>query len=548
MTSAAASGYRRAMVTARTSESDPIRVGWIVGREGVPGGGSGAVGLTFAPGKRGASELGEPWERDLVSDLRALVAQGASMLVSLVEDHELSAMQIPGLVSVATTHRLVVERFPIEDGGTPPDLAGVRGLVDLVLDHVYADGTVIIHCRGGLGRAGTIGGCVLVALGHGLEETFAILQRARGPSCPENEAQRACIRAFADHLRRRPRPAARSGTEGLDARDPRSRFLGATLGAAIGDAMGHPTEFIRSLDEIRARFGPNGVEGYALFDERDGVRFAPYTDDTQMAEAVMRPLLSGVAAGEDLDGVLGRMARSFVAWSVRPQGGHRAPGRACLEGCAALARGVPAREAGGPTAGGCGSVMRAYPFGLVFSHDLARAERWAVEHSRLTHGDPIALAACAAMAVGTAMAVGGAEPGVIARAMGEAAGRHSAETGAMIATAVAEARGGVAPEVTLARLEGWAAHEAIAAAAYVFVRHPDDARAAILEAANTIGDSDSIATLVGALVGARLGVHALPADWVRDLERSVALAEMALAASDVNERVREGLIPDANVP
>ena len=49
--------------------------------------------------------------------------------------------------------------------------------------------------------------------------------------------------------------------------------------------------------------------------------------------------------------------------------------------------------------------MRAYPFGLA--DDLGRAERWAVEHSRLTHNDPIALAASGAMTVGTALAVAG---------------------------------------------------------------------------------------------------------------------------------------------
>ena len=46
--------------------------------------------------------------------------------------------------------------------------------------------------------------------------------------------------------------------------------------------------------------------------------------------------------------------------------------------------------------------MRAYPFGLVFADDPARAEAWSIAHSKLTHRDPIALAACAAMAVGTA--------------------------------------------------------------------------------------------------------------------------------------------------
>jgi ADP-ribosylglycohydrolase len=74
----------------------------------------------------------------------------------------------------------------------------------------------------------------------------------------------------------------------------------------------------------------------------------------------------------------------------------------------------------------------------------------------------------------------------------------------------------------------WAAHEAIAAAVYVFARHPDDPRAAILEGANTPGDSDSIATLTGALAGARTGLDALPADWVRDIERSDELLALAL--------------------
>jgi ADP-ribosylglycohydrolase len=98
----------------------------------------------------------------------------------------------------------------------------------------------------------------------------------------------------------------------------------------------------------------------------------------------------------------------------------------------------------------------------------------------------------------------------------------------MMATAVDEAWSGVSPDVTLERLKGWAAHEAIAAAVYIFARHPDDPRAAILEGANTPGDSDSLATLAGALVGGRCGIEALPADWVRDVERSEELRELAL--------------------
>ena len=305
-----------------------------------------------------------------------------------------------------------------------------------------------------------------------------------------------------------------------------SRHRGAVLAAAIGDAMGHPTEFL-SVQGIRAQYGPRGVQGFELYWERGGKRFAPYTDDTQMAEIVLRFLLDARDAGLGLDDTMQRMAGGFIDWARSPQGGHRAPGNACLAGTRALASGVPWREAGGATAGGCGSVMRAYPFGLLYADDLERAEAWAVEHSKLTHRDPIALAACAAMAAGVGACVQGADVKSTLESMVAAAGRHDGKSAEMIAEAVTEATRGSGPDRVLDRLRGWAAHEAIAAGAYVFARHPDDPRDAILEGANTPGDSDSIATIAGALVGARCGADALPPEWVRDVERAAELTELA---------------------
>ncbi|HET7738111.1 MAG TPA: ADP-ribosylglycohydrolase family protein [Tepidiformaceae bacterium] len=309
-----------------------------------------------------------------------------------------------------------------------------------------------------------------------------------------------------------------------------SRVEGAVLGAAIGDAMGHPTEFL-GHDEIRRRFPPDGVEGYELWWEGDRGRFAPYTDDTQMAEIVLRSLVRSRASGSDLDATMEDIAAGFREWLVRPQGGHRAPGNACMAGARALTRGAHWSEAGGATAGGCGSVMRAYPFGIVFADDPVKAERWAVEHSKLTHRDPIALAACAAMACAMCAAVAGEDVERILAVMPEAAGRYDTRTAEMIERAIADGLSGAAPDDVLRRLEGWAAHEAIAAAAFVVARHPEDARRAILEGANAHGDSDSIATLAGAVLGARHGIGALPGDWVRDVERSDELRALAGEAS-----------------
>jgi ADP-ribosylglycohydrolase len=481
----------------------------------------GRVGLTFAPGKHQTAKAGYRWERDLHEDvIRLVAAYRADLLVCLLEDHELERLGIPGLVSAVEAHRIRVHRHPIPDGGAPPDPRALRPTVELIRHAAAAGETIVIHCAGGLGRTGTVAGCLMRALGSSQDETLAALRGARGPRCPENDLQVRFIAAY-------PRASSTSGRRSHPP-DLASRVAGTVLGAAIGDAMGAPVEFIDSVEEIRRRYGPDGVTGFVELSDDQGRQVARYTDDTQMAEAVLLGLLDARDAGEDdLDSTMNRIADRFIQWKNHPQGGHRYPGRACLAGCTALERGVPWYEAGGKTAGGCGSVMRAYPFGLMFADDLQRAEDWAVAHSRLTHGDPIARAACAAMAVGVACLLNGQVVAGVLTEMVAAAHRQSPRTAAMMKRAIREAREGVGPEVTLDRLRSWAAHEAVSAAVYILVRHPDDPRAAISEGANTPGDSDSIATLAGALLGARVGIRAFPREWDLDVERGGELRALA---------------------
>jgi ADP-ribosyl-[dinitrogen reductase] hydrolase len=65
------------------------------------------------------------------------------------------------------------------------------------------------------------------------------------------------------------------------------RIRGCLLGGAVGDALGAPVEFM-STDEIRAAFGPDGIEEFAFAYGRRGA----VTDDTQMtlftAEGLIR--------------------------------------------------------------------------------------------------------------------------------------------------------------------------------------------------------------------------------------------------------------------
>ena len=58
---------------------------------------------------------------------------------------------------------------------------------------------------------------------------------------------------------------------------------------------------------------------------------------------------------------------------------------------------------------------------------------------------------------------------------------------------------------------------------YCFWRSPDDFRRAVLTAVNTDGDSDTLGTITGSIVGARLGNGAIPPNWRRDVEDSAYL-------------------------
>ncbi len=75
--------------------------------------------------------------------------------------------------------------------------------------------------------------------------------------------------------------------------------------------------------------------------------------------------------------------------------------------------------------------------------------------------------------------------------------------------------------------EGWVAEEAVASAMYCFWRSPDDFKQAILTAINTDGDSDSIGTITGSVIGARLGVEAIPEKWRLAVEDSEYLHDLA---------------------
>lgn len=162
--------------------------------------------MTFAPGKKAPGVAGQ-WERDLDADLERLVHEyDARALVSLLPQDEYEAYGVFDLRSAAAGYDLELLRFPIPDGGVPPSTRAVMELVPEILARLRSKGTVVVHCRGGLGRTGLIAACCLTAVGYQAEQAIAMVRAARADTI-ENSRQEDFVAVFAsewDRMRTTP--------------------------------------------------------------------------------------------------------------------------------------------------------------------------------------------------------------------------------------------------------------------------------------------------------------------------------------------------------
>ena len=452
------------------------------------GEGSGIIGVSFCPGKHQPAAMSGSWARDLDVDLDAVAAWGAAAVVTLIELDEMAALKVKRMDEAVAARDIAWFHLAIRDVTAPgPSFeAAWQTAGPEIRAMLREDRNVFVHCKGGLGRAGTIAARLLVELGWEPSHAIAAVRAAR-PGAIETPAQEAHVRAIKPIVEHH---CSTSGDLAVE-----DRAIGCLLGLAIGDAVGTTLEF-RPRDTYEHL---TDMVGGGPFQLRPG----EWTDDTAMALALADSLTDRDAV--DLDDLM----RRFVSWWR--EGTYSCTGQCFDIGSttrSALARfertGEPMAGATDPHSAGNGSLMRLAPvaiWGAKRGVDKMRAAARA--QSATTHGAATCLDACEGYALIIRAAILGAS-------FEQAVTAASTVTAARPIDAILAGswRGKQRHEI---KASGYVAHSL--EAALWCVAETDNFRDAILLAANLGEDADTTAATAGQLAGALYGASQIPEGW-----------------------------------
>jgi protein-tyrosine phosphatase/nicotinamidase-related amidase len=178
----ATAGLLSARVAADIRRLDRLRVDWV----DVPA--PGRIGITLCPGRGDR-------RRDLTADMAALKGAETTDLLTLITDSEMELLGVSSLPERARALGFEHRWVPIPDNAVPDPLVA-RQLARSVAQLARDGRSVVVHCRGGLGRSGTVVALALIELGVPTDEAIVSVRRARGPMAIDPGLQEIFVRTY----------------------------------------------------------------------------------------------------------------------------------------------------------------------------------------------------------------------------------------------------------------------------------------------------------------------------------------------------------------
>lgn len=145
--------------------------------------------LALASRPRGGDWLDE--------EMTAWRGAGIDTVLSLLTPEEEQELDLSREAQDVKARGMKYVSLPIPDREVPNSESEVSAALERLDGDLSAGRNVVIHCRQGVGRAGLVAACLLVAKGLTPDKAVKTLSAARGIAIPETTEQRRWIDHYA---------------------------------------------------------------------------------------------------------------------------------------------------------------------------------------------------------------------------------------------------------------------------------------------------------------------------------------------------------------
>lgn len=251
---------------------------------------------------------------------------------------------------------------------------------------------------------------------------------------------------------------------------------------------------------------PHGISGFEDSPNKEHLKAGQYTDDTQLTIILAETLLEKNGEFDE------KLFLKKVFDLVREKK-MRSIGPSLLNIVQRIARyGIEKvlSEKKSSQYPSNGAAMRTAPLALLHHRNHPELHKMSYRVSSLTHGHPLAIGAACAMSFLLALIIK----------------NGNTMNGSMLKKALHEYLTPICPELAemmdrskVADGSACSVEDTLPEVMDSFFKNPSDFRAGVLKEANSEGDTDTKASMIGQLLGAYNGVSAIPPEFVDGLEK-----------------------------
>lgn len=129
--------------------------------------------------------------RSILKDVETYKTCGVNLIVCLLSDTELRSVgvQIKDYQKACDKCDIQLFKYPIIEMAPPTDIQAFHtDVIDVIINTLQSGKDVLVHCRGGVGRAGLLACCVLsrLCVFSNFRQTIEFVRKRRDKRCVES--------------------------------------------------------------------------------------------------------------------------------------------------------------------------------------------------------------------------------------------------------------------------------------------------------------------------------------------------------------------------